>query len=106
MAGDDLAGAVDEDGDIEVERLDAACDLLDLRVLVQAGVLRVEGERLDGEVFDLEAGLGSDSDVLQLGYESVSLAVRSGAACRRPRPPSGHTDPVDETMGRRARTSS
>ena len=52
VAGDDVQPAVDEDGDVEAEGLDAGSDLLDLALGMQARVLRVElevSERLDGD---------------------------------------------------------
>ena len=57
MASQDLAAGIDQHRYIEGEGFDAARDLADLRGLVEAGVLRVEGQGGEGEVFDGKLGL-------------------------------------------------
>src|SRR5208337_4107873 len=56
MAGDDIVLAVDENGHIEPEALDAAGDLTDLLLVVNAGVPGIGFQLLDREVANGQKG--------------------------------------------------
>jgi hypothetical protein len=56
MPGDDLVVVIDQNGVVEAETLDAACDLLNLLGRVSAGVARVRSQRVGGSVSKFMGG--------------------------------------------------